>query len=62
MTIKKKVTAVVCSVSVIIGMVLNQVGDFKSVNGNSLRFSKAAMEVMGNAESCRRDPYPACTG
>lgn len=45
MTIKKKVTAVVCSVSVIIGLVLNQAGDFKSVNGNSLRFSKAAMEV-----------------
>ncbi|QPS88862.1 lysozyme [Serratia plymuthica] len=57
MTIKKKVTAVVCSVSVIIGLVLNQAGDFKSVNGNPLRFSKAAMEVMGNAESCRRDPY-----
>jgi lysozyme len=57
MTIKKKVAAVVCSVSVIIGLVLNQAGDFKSANGNPPRFSKAAMEVMGNAESCRRDPY-----
>ncbi|HEJ7884323.1 TPA: lysozyme [Serratia liquefaciens] len=57
MTIKKKVTAVVCSVSVIIGLVLNQAGEFKSANGNPLRFSKQAMEVMGNAESCRRDPY-----
>lgn len=57
MTIKKNVAAVVCSVSVIIGLVLNQAGDVTSVNGNPLRFSKAAMEVMGNAESCRRDPY-----
>ncbi|MBL3524138.1 lysozyme [Serratia plymuthica] len=57
MTIKTKVTAAICSVSVIIGLVLSQAGDFTSANGNHLRFSKQAMEVMGNAESCRRDPY-----
>ncbi|EMF02963.1 lysozyme [Serratia marcescens] len=57
MTIKKKIAATVCSVSVIIGLALSQADDFTSANGNPLRFSKAAMEVMGNAEGCRRDPY-----
>ncbi|HHQ6551504.1 TPA: lysozyme [Serratia fonticola] len=57
MTIKKKIVATVCSVPMIIGLVLSQADKHTSANGNPLRFSKAAMEVMGNAEGCRRDPY-----
>lgn len=57
MTIKKIIVAAVCSVPVIIGLVLGQADKHTSANGNPLRFSKAAMEVMGNAEGCRRDPY-----
>ncbi len=55
---KRKIAAgVVCSVSVIISIVLSNADHYKSMAGNSLRFSQDAMEVMGNAESCRRDPY-----
>ncbi|UMO89370.1 lysozyme [Pectobacterium sp. PL64] len=55
--VKRKAAAIVCSVSVIIGIVLSNADNYKSATGNSLRFSQEAMEVMGNAESCRRDPY-----
>lgn len=55
--VKRKAAAIVCSVSVIIGIVLSNADNYKSAAGNSLRFSQEAMEVMGNAESCRRDPY-----
>ncbi|MEE3649470.1 MULTISPECIES: lysozyme [unclassified Brenneria] len=54
---RKIAAAIVCSVSVIIGIVLNNADQYKSATGNSLRFSLAAMEVMGNAEGCRREPY-----
>ncbi len=50
----KKIT---CAVTVIIGIVLGTASQYKSDAGNPLRFSKQAMEVMGNAEGCRRDPY-----
>lgn len=50
----KKVT---CAVAVIIGIVLGTATEYRSDAGNPLRFSKPAMEIMGNAESCRRDPY-----
>ncbi|MDQ7104222.1 lysozyme [Serratia sp. MF2] len=50
----KKIT---CSVMAIIAMVLTMASSMTSNNGNPLRFSQKAMEVMGNAEGCRRDPY-----
>lgn len=57
MTVKRKVIATACSIPVIISIVLSQVDEFKSTDGNALRFSRSAMEVMGNAEGCRREPY-----
>lgn len=48
---------IVCSVAAIITLALSFATTVKSTNGNPLRFSRAAMEVMGNAEGCRRDPY-----
>ncbi|MCW2473409.1 lysozyme [Candidatus Symbiopectobacterium sp. NZEC151] len=51
---KRKIAAgVVCSVSVIIGIVMN--------NGQ-VRTNKAGLELIGNAESCRRDPYVCPAG
>ncbi|MBE5213260.1 lysozyme [Pectobacterium sp. A535-S3-A17] len=51
---KRKIAAgVVCSVSVIIGIVMN--------NGQ-VRTNKAGLELIGNAESCRRDPYMCPVG
>lgn len=41
----------------IITLALSFATTVKSTNGNPLRFSRAAMEVIGNAEGCRRDPY-----
>lgn len=55
MTIKNKIVATICSVSAIIGLI--EADEYISANNNNLRFSKVAMEVMGNAEGCRRDPY-----
>lgn len=57
MSRRQIVTAAFCSVSVIIAMVLNNSDSYHSQQGNALRFSQAAMEVMGNAEGCRRDVY-----
>ena len=50
MSISKKTGAAgaVCSVMVIIGMVLSS-GEVKT--------SRAGLELIGNAEGCRRDPY-----
>ncbi len=50
MSISKKTGAAgaVCSVMVIIGLVLSS-GEVKT--------SKAGLELIGNAEGCRRDPY-----
>ncbi|QHQ16264.1 glycoside hydrolase family protein [Pectobacterium parmentieri] len=51
---KRKIAAgVVCSVSVIIGIVMS--------NGQ-VRTNKAGLELIGNAESCRRDPYVCPAG
>ncbi|AHG22182.1 glycoside hydrolase family 24 [Chania multitudinisentens RB-25] len=55
MTIKNKIVTAICSVSAIIGLI--EAEEYISANDNHLRFSKAAMEVMGNAEGCRREPY-----
>lgn len=52
----KRVTAAtgaVCAVSVIIGVVLN--------NGN-VRTNQRGLELIGNAESCLRDPYVCPAG
>ncbi|MCW2476293.1 lysozyme [Candidatus Symbiopectobacterium sp. NZEC151] len=57
MSRRKIATAALCSVSVIIAMVLSNSDSYRSQQGNALRFSQAAMEVMGNAEGCRRDVY-----
>ncbi|MDQ9401640.1 lysozyme, partial [Serratia marcescens] len=38
----------ICSVAVIIGLVLSS-GEVKT--------SRAGLELIGNAEGCRRDPY-----
>lgn len=50
---RKIAVAVVCSVGVIIGIVMN--------NGQ-VRTNKAGLELIGNAESCRRDPYVCPAG
>jgi len=48
--IKKIATGTICSVSVIIGIVI---GDYS----NEIRTSKAGLEIIGNAEACRNEPY-----
>lgn len=48
---KTKLTATACSVSAIIGIVLS----YGSSSG--IRTNQAGLELIGNAESCRRDPY-----
>lgn len=45
----KLVATVLCSVSVIIGLV--------QLSHPDLRISQAGMAIIGNAEGCRRDPY-----
>ena len=51
MTPKKttKITGSVCAVSAIIAIVLSM--------DTGLRINQAGLELIGNAESCRRDPY-----
>lgn len=46
---KKKAAGAVCAVSVIIGLVLGM--------DSGIRTNQAGLELIGNAESCRRDPY-----
>lgn len=53
MSKRKTATGVICSVGVIIGIVMN--------NGQ-VRTDKAGLELIGNAESCRRDPYVCPAG
>ncbi|MEC5321107.1 lysozyme [Brenneria populi subsp. brevivirga] len=50
---KKTGVGVVCSVAMIIGIVID--------NGQ-VRTNKAGLELIGNAESCRRDPYVCPAG
>lgn len=62
-----KVKKVVCSVGIVIAAVFGTytVQDTPkrsaptqlAPQGNPLRFSKEAMEIIGNAEGCRQDPY-----
>lgn len=47
---KKITTGAVCSVGVIIGIVMSN-------HQKEIRTSKAGLELMGNAEGCRREPY-----
>ena len=44
-----KITGSVCAVSAIIAIVLSM--------DSGLRINKEGLELIGNAESCRRDPY-----
>ena len=44
-----KLTGGACAVSAIIAIVLSM--------GTGLRINQAGLELIGNAESCRRDPY-----
>ncbi|WP_413542215.1 lysozyme [Candidatus Symbiopectobacterium sp. NZEC127] len=53
MSKRKIVAGVVCSVSVIIGIVMNN---------SHVRTNQAGLELIGNAESCRRDPYVCPAG
>ncbi|MGX8939614.1 lysozyme [Symbiopectobacterium sp. Eva_TO] len=53
MSKRKTAAGVICSVGVIIGIVMN--------NGQ-VRTNKAGLELIGNAESCRRDPYVCSAG
>lgn len=63
----KKLTRVLCAVSVVIasitGVYTTDSTPRRSAptelapNGNPLRFSQRAMEIIGDAEGCRRDPY-----
>lgn len=48
--ITKIITGSICSVSVIIGIVVSNYSD-------EIRTSKAGLEIIGNAESCRNEPY-----
>ena len=48
--IKKITTSAICSVSIIIGIVVVNYSD-------EIRTSKAGLEIIGNAESCIREPY-----
>lgn len=57
MSRRKIAIAAFCSVNVIVAMVLSNSDGYRSQQGNALRFSQEAMEVMGNAEGCRRDAY-----
>lgn len=57
MSRRKIAAAAFCSASVIIGLVLSDSDSYRSQQGNALRFSQAAMDIMGNAEGCRRDAY-----
>ena len=47
---KKIATTSICSVSTIIGIVLTNYSD-------EIRTSKTGLEIIGNAESCIREPY-----
>ena len=47
---KKITTTAICSVSAIIGIVLTNYSD-------EIRTSKTGLEIIGNAESCIREPY-----
>ncbi|WP_392562508.1 lysozyme [Orbus sturtevantii] len=53
--IKKIATTTICSVSVIIGIVLGNYSD-------EIRTSKAGLEIIGNAEACRNEPYNCPAG
>ncbi len=53
MSKRKTAAGVICSVGVIIGIVMN--------NGQ-VRTNKAGLELISNAESCRRDPYVCPAG
>lgn len=55
MSMKKKGAGIVCAVSVIIGIVTTQYSD-------EIRTGKDGLEIIGNAESCRRDPYMCPAG
>ncbi|WP_413740834.1 glycoside hydrolase family protein [Sodalis sp. RH18] len=55
MSIKNKVQK--CAVGIIIGIVLALGVQYKSDSGAPLRFSQASLEIQGNAEGCRREPY-----
>ena len=46
---KKTAAGAICAVSVIIGLVLGM--------DSGIRTNQAGLELIGNTESCRRDPY-----
>lgn len=48
--ITKIATTTICSVSIIIGIVVSDYSD-------EIRTSRAGLEIIGNAESCIREPY-----
>lgn len=47
---KKLIKSAVCSVTLIIGIILIDYSD-------EIRTSQAGLEIIGNAESCRNEPY-----
>lgn len=50
-----KAASAVCSVAAIIALVISNHGD-------EIRTPRAALEIIGNAEGCRRDPYMCPAG
>lgn len=52
-TLKRVATGTACAVSAIIAIV---------VSNGSVRTSEKGLELIGNAESCRRDPYVCPAG
>lgn len=66
MALNKKRAGVTCVIGAVIALVTGHYASDGSSRskpsklapqGNTLRFSKDAMEIMGNAEGCRKDPY-----
>lgn len=49
-TVASKLGAGVCAVSAVIALVVSNYGE-------QIRTSQKALEIIGNAEGCRRDPY-----
>ena len=65
---KKTVCAVTVVIASVLGTYTTQTSSVRSVptklypQGNPLRFSKEGLELIGNAEGCRQDPYTCPAG
>ncbi|AWD90198.1 lysozyme [Dickeya phage Sucellus] len=53
----KKNGAIICAVFAIVAIIAGNKDEYKSKNGNELRFSEESMLLIGDAEGCRKDVY-----